>query len=122
MLFKDLCKSSIFDRTYWGQFEVDIDNRLEATLLARRRDTFTNLYDLDKHITNLQKPTIPELDHIEMYKCKSGHLYLVCSIYQDVDLSIHYFMQIDKLYSKNATTWCRMFFTTKDYKSWLKSL
>jgi hypothetical protein len=120
--FSDLCKNRMFDKTYWGQFELTYRNMFEVRKLAENRDNFANNFDLAKRANVTKAPNGTAFDHLEAYVCDIGSVHVIVSPYSDEDLSKYFFIKIGKMYSYNANTWYRAFINMREYNKFCDDL
>jgi hypothetical protein len=113
--YKELCNRRIFDKSYWGQFELLDDEENEISILAYNRDLLAIQYDLVSYIKPRIKPNFRIFDHVELYRTESGKVVMFTSLYSSDDLSKYGLKTTYKIYSESATTWCRVFDNLVEY-------
>ncbi len=97
----------IFSKVYWGHFKsIDTD-------IIQNRNDFVKEYDIQR--VNKKLPIIlnnpsfcsSKYDHFEMYETRSGGCVVITSPYGALEECVKFgFREIEKLYSKNAYTYC----------------
>lgn len=119
--FSDLTNHpTLFKSSYWGCFKVE--NNTEMDDIARNRNEFAEEFEIESY-SGSDKPVSrsPLFDHCELYRCKSGYVY-VSSPYGEHDeiATEKGFARYKKLYSPHATTYVKLFERKAEFNRFLK--
>ena len=123
--YRDLPNNkSLYEGTYWGNFEYDPEKKSELDIIIKNRNSFEIDFNITKYIGNERpkKDTVLKFDHCELYKCEDGFIYIT-SPYGSNDKAAEEigFEKYISLYAPNATTYLRKFASKYEFNKFIKS-
>lgn len=115
----------IFQQTYWGNFAIDLENDEIERDIIKNRNKFVEEYNIknyDKDVMPL-KIISPLFDHMELYKCKEGYVYITSPYSENSKAAGRCkFYEYEELYAYTAFTYIKKFKDKNEYKAFFNNL